>query len=184
MRKILALAWLLGLLCLTPTLAYADEVGPAISFSNPEGMWDDEFLVYQTVYVEGSGFASEVNLTVYLVPHQDWMDGMAIPDAVDGTCSMVASDSEGNVSATVVWEPYLTVGLYEIVVDVDDNGFYDSGTDVTDEMRVRYALGVQGSESPEPEFVVPELPFGTVLVLLAFLTALGLHRRRLETPHL
>jgi hypothetical protein len=182
--RIPALTCLLCLLFIAPTLVLAEEFGPTIAFLNLEGTWDDEFLVYQTVYVEGTGYSSEADYAIYLVPHQEWVDGMAIPEAVEGTLSVITSDVEGNVPATAVWEPYLTVGEYDVVVDINDNGVYDAQTDVADEMRVRYALGLQSSKPSESIFAVPGLPFGTILAVLAFLMAFGLYRRGLKTPRL
>jgi hypothetical protein len=183
MRRILTLACLIALLCIAPTLALA-EVGPTVSFRNLEGTWDDTFLVYQTVYVEGTGYTPEADYAIYIVPHQEWVDGEAIPEAVTGTASTITSDADGNVPATVVWESYLTVGEYDAVVDVNDNGVYDAETDVTDEMRVRYALGLQSSKPSESVFVTPEIPFGTIMGVLAFLIALGIYYKRTNIPAL
>ena len=38
---------------------------------------------------------------------------------------------------TPIWAPPLVIGRYDIVMDVDNDGFYDSGKDIIDSVLVR-----------------------------------------------
>ena len=165
----------------TFSFALATE-GPSMMFYNPEGMWDNEFFVSHAVYVSGTGFDPDTDYSIYIVPHQEWVEGMTIPEAVEGTVGLITSDSNGEFS-TIVWEPYLTCGHYDAILDMNENGEYNSEIDLTDEMRVFYSAGVQHPKKPIPDFHVPELPFGTILGLLTFLLALSIYRRGLNIPY-
>lgn len=59
-------------------------------------------------------------------------------------------------------------GFYDIIVDVNNNGVYDEGIDVIDDMGVE-AGGL---------FVVPEVPLGVLSAFVAMMLALGLTKRK------
>jgi len=81
----------------------------------------------ETVCVVGSGFAASQTYNVYIVYDTIWFDGVNITGRVQA--STVSSDSLGNISLTAVWNKPLTSGVYDILVDVNDNGRYDAGVD-------------------------------------------------------
>jgi hypothetical protein len=58
---------------------------------------------------------------------------MAIPSDVssDGK-NTVLTNGAGNLGPTSLWQPPLTPGEYDIVADVNGNGFYNAGIDYVD----------------------------------------------------
>ena len=74
---------------------------------------------------------------------------MVIPESSPDTTISIASDSVGNVPNTVIWSQwdttvstYLPTGVYTIIVDVDDDGFYDEEVDVIDIMILKHGAGM------------------------------------------
>lgn len=133
---------------------------PTIESCNATGEKKDNFNLYEDVYLNGSGFLPSTAYDLYVVNDVDvWTDGMSIPSRIGGTATSVLSDSNGNISPTVIWSGPSTLGKYDIVVDVDGNGFYDAGIDSLDNNDVEVTAG----------FVIPE--FTSPVVLLLFMTA-------------
>jgi hypothetical protein len=79
----------------------------------------------------------------------------------------VSSDSSGNIPPTAVWSGPLTLGKYDVVVDVNGNGVYDEVVDALDDNDVEVTAGF---------FVIPEFLFGTILGLLGCFAAFGVFR--------
>jgi hypothetical protein len=88
---------------------------------------------------------------------------MVIPTRVFGTATTVASDSGGNVPTTLAWGWPLVLGKYDVVVDVNGNGIYDAGVDALDDSDVDVTAGLN---------VIPEVPFGTIVVSASMIFAL------------
>lgn len=84
-----------------------------------------------------------------------------------GTEATVSSDAFGNVSTTVLWNAPLKPGRYDIVVDVNGDGYYNASIDALDESYIQVKSGV---------FVVPEYWLGTILGLVGCFVALGVFR--------
>ena len=85
------------------------------------------------IYVGGEGLPEDVAggfVDVYVMRDQDDWQGFPIPQAgspehVVGPIQ-VAVTAEGLLEHTLVWEPTVNdVGIYDIVVDVDQNGIFD-----------------------------------------------------------
>ncbi|MEM3551395.1 MAG: NosD domain-containing protein [Candidatus Bathyarchaeia archaeon] len=131
---------------------------------NAEGEAKDIFYVSENVYIVGRGFAPNTRYEVYIVKKTVWIDGMPIPQRVNGTLTYVISDENGNIAVSLVWAKLLTVGKYDIVIDVNHNGLYDEGVD---------ALDSGGIEAKGGFFVIPEYWLGTITGLSSFLSALA-----------
>ncbi|MEM2936271.1 MAG: hypothetical protein QW231_03745 [Candidatus Bathyarchaeia archaeon] len=72
----------------------------------------------------------------------------------------------------LIWSAPLTIGEYDIVVDSDRDGIRDPGE------KVDY------SQVPPGVFVVPELPMGTLMAMVASFGAMaGLATKRLRLRH-
>jgi hypothetical protein len=146
-------------------------IGPIASIESCDsgGVRRDEFVVGETIYVMGSDYSVSETYPIYLVNDVvTWTDG-TILSRVPGTGTSVSSDSSGNIRPTVVWEPDLTPGKYDIVVDVNRNGKYDSSIDALDDRDIKIYAGF---------FVVPEYSFGSILPMVGFLAACMFYRRR------
>lgn len=75
-----------------------------------------------------------------------------------GTIIFFVTDSDGNIT-TLAWGQPLTLGKYDIIVDVNGNGVYDEGIDALDDNDTEITAGI---------VVIPEFQS---LFLFAFLAA-------------
>lgn len=133
---------------------------PIIESCDWQGLVRDSFDVTDVMLVNGSGFQPSTTYAVYVVNDVTWTDGMNIPTRVPGTATEILSDSSGNVIPSRVWNAPLTIGKYDILVDVNDNGKYDADTDAIDDNDIQVTAGLQ---------VIPE--FSSVIVMLFLATA-------------
>jgi len=130
----------------------------------------DVFALGETLYVYGNGFTPSTGYPLYVVVDQEsWIEGMVIPERVAGTESWIISNSEGGISPTDVWHDPQTVGTYDIIVDVNSNGQYDSEIDALDNNDTEITAGL----SVIPEFA-SILPF---FMMVTLITAILLKRR-------
>jgi hypothetical protein len=118
------------------------------------------FNTNETAYLNGTGYGQQAGADIYIVEDTTWTDGMTIPARVPGTATVVNSDLSGNIPPTLVWNPPLTVGKYDVCIDVNRNGRYDLGIDALDDSEIQASAGYQ---------VVPE--FTALFVLLFFAVA-------------
>jgi hypothetical protein len=145
-------------------LPAAPSAPPEIESCDNAGTKKDTFLTGETVYVKGSGFVVPgATFALYVVSDVTWIEGMSIPSRIAGTVTTVTSDVAGNIPVTMVWSPPLTLGKYDIVVDVNGNGKYDAGVDALDDNDI-----VTGGF-----LVIPEYLLGTILGLSGCFAALG-----------
>lgn len=123
------------------------------------------------MYVNGSGYAPSTvavfTYPIYVVEDDTWSDNKPIPARVPGTVTTVSSDALGNIPPTPVWTAPLTPGKYDIIVDVNKNGFYDEGIDALDDNDIEVTAGF---------FVIPEYLIGTILGLVGCFAALAVFR--------
>lgn len=144
---------------LTPLL-----LGATIESSDSTGTKKDTFYPADDVYVIGSGYSPSTTYDLYLVEDvATWSDGMPIPTRVAGTANAISSDASGNIPTTLVWSALLTLGKYDIVVDVNGNGVYDAGVDALDDSDIQVTAGFN---------VIPEVPFGTLMTFVSMFIAL------------
>ncbi len=165
------------ILQITP-LVYASNSTTAIYFIN---IYDDNnnYFIYDTIYVSGEYFEPDTNYTVVLVKDLNITNNMLVPESIPGTTTMITSDSDGNITLTEIWNqfdntesPYLPAGEYYIIVDVDNDGIYNEEIDVTGSTTIRHGIGTTSRGASEvPQFHVPEFPGGSIMAILAFLIA-------------
>jgi hypothetical protein len=140
-------------------------VTPAASIEscNLVGERKDSFDMGEIVFVNGSGFSPSTGYNVYVVVDQaTWTDGMTIPERVAGTEPWISSNADGDIDPTDMWHDPQTVGNYDIVVDVNGNGQYDSEVDVLDDNDTEITAGLS---------VIPE--FSTILPFFILATSLS-----------
>lgn len=105
---------------------------PTIQSCDQNGVTKNEFNLTDTVYAVGSDFGQSTTYDFYLVEDVNWTHGMFIPSRILGTATTVSSDASGDIPATPVWASPLTMGEFDMIVDVNGNGQYDYGTDALD----------------------------------------------------
>jgi PKD repeat protein len=140
--------------------------GPTIEsakFISP-GFWttSNEFYPGDDVCAILSGFSPDTSYEVQVVKDVAWSDGTSIPSYV--AKATLVTDAFGEVAdAYIVWSG-ATPGKYDMIVDVNGNSIYDVGVDAIDDFDV----------STAGFFVIPELPIGTIMSLVAGFTAIGI----------
>ncbi|MHB0976982.1 MAG: GEVED domain-containing protein [Candidatus Aquicultorales bacterium] len=142
---------------------------PTVESSNNGSTEQNNFTEGDTVYIYGNGYAAETTYTVSVVSNRSWSNGDPIPARVGGSRDKTRSDATGKVSG-VVWQGAV-LGSYDIVVDVNGNGIFDSGIDALDDFDV----GPAG-------FIVTPVPAGSgvssMLTIVIGLAITGLAGRR------
>jgi len=94
------------------------------------GVPKDVFPPSETVYVTVT--ATGKNVTLYVVVDQTtWKDGDPLVDVSDGAETLTLNPSPGTQTIQI-WAQTPTAGNYDIIMDVNNNGVYDAGTDLID----------------------------------------------------
>jgi hypothetical protein len=126
------------------------------------------------VRVFGSGYEASATYPIYVVDDDEttW-DGGETLVRVSGTETTVTSDSNGNINPTIVWNPTLAPGKYDIVLDFNENGYYDVGIDALDNDDVVTSAAF---------FVIPEYLLGALMALFAcFAAYLAFKKTKMST---
>ena len=145
--------------------AFATSVWSTDSVGNSKAT----FNLTDSIYVRGEGLTADTSVTIYLIP-----DGVyALPSNAVANASTITT-STGDLSVTLVWSQPLTLGEYDIWVDVNQNGVFD-GADVWNSQ----SIGIY------PLDVIPEFPAWTsmLLVLVLVTVVIATYKRKLlKTP--
>jgi hypothetical protein len=137
---------------------------PMIESCNSMAGRKDVFELGETVYMHGNGFSPSSGYSLYVVVDQEVLtEGMIIPERVAGTEPGIFSNVEGGIDPTAVWHNPQTVGNYDIIIDVNGNGQYDSELDVLDDNDTEVTAGY---------IIIPEFPSYLILPLLMIITLL------------
>jgi len=141
--------------------AFASSVWSTDSSGNSKFTFD----LMESVYVRGQGFPADTNVTIYIIPEEaETLQSNAVTNA------FAITSSTGALPATLVWSPPLTLGEYDIWVDVNQNGAFDAG-----DIGNNQAIGIYGFN------VIPELSTwsSTLLILIISTVALATYKRKL-----
>ena len=144
-----------------------------VESSDDAGATWNTFQVGDSVYIYGSGYPASTSYDIYVVADTAWTDGIPIPAGEAGTATTVHTDSTGAIaysnidgsgtSPALIWTSAV-YGDYDIVVDVNGNGNYDSCMDALNEKDVGDAGFVVRTSPPE----VPAMtPLGFVMVMFS-----------------
>lgn len=130
----------------------------------------------EDVYAAGSGFTPSTNVDIYVVPDQDWNDGDQVLQDVTGAVETVPVMNDGDVGPVLVWHSPLVSGSYDIVIDANQNGYYDAATDGLDSGSPGFI--VLANPPPTPPTDVPALAPAGVIALIGLLCVAGVSRIR------
>jgi len=119
----------------------------------------------EDVYAAGSGFA----VGIHVVPDQDWNDGDQIPQDVTGAVETVSVN--GGVCPVLVWHAPLVAGVYDIVIDANQNGVYDAHADGLDSGSPGFVVVADAPQTP-PVPVPAIAPIG-IIGLIGLLCIIG-----------
>lgn len=146
---------------------------PSIQSSNVGGANTFDFTPTDTIYTYGSGYTSSASLKIYVVIHQNtWPIDASLYD-IRSSPTVISANPSGELTNTALWIHPMP-GLYDIVVDTNNNQKYDAGdamvfTNVT-------AGGTGGF------FVVPEYALGGLLALAACFMGFIAFKKRSSIP--
>jgi hypothetical protein len=128
---------------------------PKVESCDDVGTGKNVFNVSDAVYAKGTGYIPSSDCSLYIVSDRNWTDGMTI----SGSAINVDSDASGNILPTDLLNPPLSLGKYDIVVDVNGNGVYDEGIDALHE-------NVEVTEIVIPEYQLFVMPIFMIALLL------------------
>ncbi|HKZ94440.1 MAG TPA: DUF2341 domain-containing protein [Candidatus Bathyarchaeia archaeon] len=126
---------------LPPAATFGAEEEPAtIQSCDSSGNMKASFSAGEALYVKGSNLKENTDYKIYIVNDvAQWNDGDPIPTRITGTTSTVYSDNLGDIQPTLIWNSTL-VGNYDIILDVFENGLYDSSFDALNSFEVTAPL--------------------------------------------
>lgn len=139
-------------------------LGQTVNDITPLGMWASDaagfekhvFIPTEAVCITVS--ASSETVTLYVTEHkEEWSDCDVLTDVSGGTEELILTPDCPKTGE--IWNPILIPGCYDVVLDENNNGVFDLGTDLTDKIVVG------------PLNVVPEVPLGVVTVSLSMFAA-------------
>ncbi|UCG36994.1 MAG: hypothetical protein JSV64_01585, partial [Candidatus Bathyarchaeota archaeon] len=132
------------------------------------GTIKDSFYPYEDAYANGDCYKPLTLVNIYTVEDViDWADSLNISElSIKTVRKNVLIDANGDLPVTIIWNQPLDVGLFDIVVDSDQNGLYDEGIDAIDDLDIDTAGFL----------VIPEYFLGTLMSLFSFLAAFGAFR--------
>ena len=116
-----------------------------------------------------------------MVAHvENWIDGLAFPERVNGTAATISSDADGLVSPTLIWNS-TQVGKYDTIVDLNGNGKYEEEIDKP--VTVEVAAEPVNPEPVKSDFLSSfAVPLFAVAVLgTAALLAVLIRKRHAQT---
>jgi hypothetical protein len=152
---------------------YPPAMNPTIDSCNPSETPKDSFELEETIYVMGTDYAPSTSYPVYVVVDTRWTDGIAFPSRVEDSATSITSNTGGDIEATPVWSSPLTLGKYDIVVDLNGNGVYDEGVDALDDSDVEVTAGVE---------VIPEFTVAMLIPVLAGISLIALIMKKRLLP--
>jgi hypothetical protein len=118
-----------------------------------------KFYQHENVYVKGEGFPPCTDVMIYVIP-----DGEAPEPSNAVASSLGTTDEKGKLPVTLVWEPPLNLGKYDVWVDVNQNGEYDCCDAYVVECIGIYLF-----------MAIPEIP-GSIAAVLAMIASCAIYR--------
>ncbi len=126
---------------------------------NPEGD-DDSFWQGQPLFFDGSDLEPEITIPLYVVEDMIWEEGTPIPPGMPYSATAITTDNTGRIAFSdfeefgdppaLIWPGDVTLpGMYDIVLDLDNDGYFTPGVDSLDDNDV----GTAGFEVVSGSFV-------------------------------
>ena len=103
---------------------------PLLISCDSDGVEKDVFYTSETIYAKCINLPPDKEVDIYIVNNTDWQDGKPIGSYQNVVTA--ATDSEGVVFVAVWSNP--EAGYYDIVVDVNRDGYYNASMDAVDDV--------------------------------------------------
>jgi hypothetical protein len=85
-----------------------------------------DFKTHHDVYAKGRWFPLNSNVDIYVTLNKNWRRGDSLSGMdVSGGVETVLIGSNGKLPCTMVWGDPLTPGVFDIVVDANQDGTFD-----------------------------------------------------------
>lgn len=160
----------------------AQASDPTLQCAGASGNITQSFSTNETIYVQGYGFASTMNFTVYIIPNQfntALAENFSLPSGATSYVTTVMTTASGNITTTPIWVDvgYGDAGNYTVVCDVSNTTYFNSASDPTTPVTIiatgspptpSPSISPTVSPSPSPAPTIPELTLP--IVVLAFCT--------------
>jgi hypothetical protein len=143
--------------------------------TDKEGNKQETFSMFDTVYLTGTqqyrhwSFEYPMIVPLYMFEDRDWSGGESL-DLYERFGSTQITLSEGGSHNQSIWEPSqgLFPGSYDVIIDVDQDGFYSRANDLS------LGFSVGGF------LTVPEVSFGSISIILISLLSYLIARFRVK----
>ena len=157
---------------ITTTVTYKDHIYPLIVkveddtegavpyvvSSDYTGAERNRFDLTQDVYCYAGNLPDSTNVDIYVVANKDvWNDNNELTD-VSGVYETRTTEGDGSIANTKIWSATLTEGDYDIVVDTNQNGEWNTGEPIDSDVDVGFTA--------VPEFTTIAIPVAAVLGLV------------------
>ncbi len=132
----------------------------SISATNSTGGAKDSFYTNETVYVTSTGniLDNSSYVWVYVVSDSNsWSGNINLTDVSTGR-KLLQTNSTGSLLTYPIWLPTLTVGKYDVVVDINKDGYYNSTVDFVDSSS---GTGFEVVDLPAPTIAASETSSGS-----------------------
>ena len=150
-----------------------DDTGGAVPYVVSSDDSDTErntFELSEDVYCYAGNLPADTDVRIYVVANQDvWTDGEGLTD-VSGGYETELTESDGSIATTKIWGATLTEGDYDIVVDTNRNGEWNTGEPIDREVDIGFTA--------VPEFTTIAIPVAAVLGLVFLFSRRSRHSRR------
>ena len=128
------------------------------------------FELTEDVYCYAGNISPGEEVHIYVVANKDvWNDGTSLAD-VSGGYETKTTESDGSIATTKIWNATLTEGEYDIVVDTNRNGKWNTGEPIDNEVDVGFTA--------VPEFTTIAIPVATILGLVFLMSRRSRHNQR------
>jgi hypothetical protein len=131
---------------------------PYVVSSDDTGKERNTFELSEDVYCYAGNLPAG-DVDIYVVANQGvWNDNDTLTDVSGVYETRTTESSDGNIANTKIWSATLTQGDYDIVVDTNQNGEWNTGEPIDSEVDVGFTA--------VPEFTTIAIPVAAVLGLV------------------
>ena len=103
--------------------------------------WADSFYPNNDVYALNWEFiTSDTWVDIYVVPDGTWQVGDTIPADASGGIETVRTNQWGYIPVTPIWGQPLSVGEYDIIIDVNQNGKIECCDAIDSNLEVGFSV--------------------------------------------
>jgi len=132
-----------------------------VTSSNAAGIETNTFELSDDVYCYAENLPASTDVDIYVVANKDvWNDGDGLTD-VSGVYETKMTGSDGSIANTKIWPAPLTEGEYDIVVDTNQNGKWNTGEPIDSDVDVGFTA--------IPEFATIAIPVAAIIGLFVLI---------------